>query len=321
MGEFDNVGDFYNPPNKPRPAGRKSGVMEYLPSALLTIVLIVVSGLGTLIQFNLQFHAIVFSTFIISLSLRLVTVFSAKYVGSNIYYNKESSSDKFLNVQKELIETGKNIDKAEFDRYVKERNVQLKKDAYKGKKRGKIALLKEQINKLTFANEYAYSERRTNRIKKKEKKIEELRAISTDEYVDANIIYIKVKYRKIRSSCFFSPYEQNAPKYRQYSVNVSREISKEIAKSLPLTILLVSLGSLIVFSATTGSINILSLFYDIAVILFNFIMGWFVVGKKAVASTVNAFINRIIFIKEFNNVKVQNANIENVEVATEESPK
>ena len=321
MGEFDNLGEFYTPTKQLKPKGEKAGVMEYLPSALLTIVLIIVSGLGTLIQFDLQFKTIVFSTFIISLSLRLVTVFSAKYVGSSAYYNKSIYAENFKKIKDELLETGKDVDKAEFDKYVGKYNLKLKKETYAKKKRGKIATLRERINRLSFKNELSFSNWRAKRIERYSKKIEELQKICSDEYIDVNIIYLKVKYRKVRSCYFFSTVENNYAKTRSFNVNVSKEISREIVKSLPLTILLVSLGSLIVFSSKTGTLNVVSFFYDIAVILFNFVVGWFVVGKKAVASTVNAFINRIIFIKEFKNVKVQNANIENVEVATEESPK
>ena len=313
MGDFNDLGEFYTPPQTIKTKGERAGLMEYLPSALLTIVLIIISGLGTLVQFNFSIKNIVFTTFIVSLSLRLVTVYSAKYVGSNLKYNKSLYTDDFKNIQKELIETGKDVDKAEFDRYVKDYNLKLKKEAYIKKKRGKIARLGAIINKLSFKNELSFSKWRDNRINRKLKKIEELEKVSTKEYIDANIIYIRVKYRKVRSCYFFSVVENNYAKGRYYNVNVSKEISKEIAKSLPITVMLVLLGSLMMFSATMGVLNLISFFYDVAVMIINFVLGWFVVGKKAIASTVNAFINRIIFIKEFKNERENKKAVEVVE--------
>ena len=77
--------------------------------------------------------------------------------------------------------------------------------------------------------------------------------------------------------------------------------------------MLVLLGSLMMFSATMGVLNLISFFYDMAVMIINFVLGWFVVGKKAIASTVNAFINRIIFIKEFKNERENKKAVEVVE--------
>ena len=297
MGEFDNYSEFYIP-EKPKEKAR-AGIMEYLPSVLLTIVLVFVSGLGTLVQFEMSFKNIVFGTFLVSLALRLVTVFSAKYVGSNLCYNKKIYSDEFTEIKNEFLELGKGIDKAHLDKYVACHNRELKKQMYIKKQKTKIEKHLDVIHKCEFKNSLSYSKRRERQIKKRNRKIEWLEKISKPEYVEENIPYLKVKYNKVRTCYFFSPLEDNVTKSRNYTVNVSKELSKEILKSLPLTIFLSSLGSMLLFGATTGKINAISLSYDLAVIIFNFSLGWFVVGKKAVSTTINAFLNRIIFLKEY----------------------
>ena len=72
----------------------KGGLMAYLPSAILTLILVALSGLGALIQVNFSLKNVVWTTFIISLSLRLISNFLSKYVGSNLYYNKALYSDE-----------------------------------------------------------------------------------------------------------------------------------------------------------------------------------------------------------------------------------
>ncbi len=316
MREFEEFKEFIPQENKANNNIEKTSLAEYLPSVCLTIVLVILSGLGTIVQYSFDFKNIVWSTFIVSLSLRLVTIFSAKYVGSNLFYNKEMHSENVVKIKTELSDVGKDIDKSDLDKYVNTYNFESKKKAYKTKIRSKIAKREQKVNKLKFKNELLYKKRREKLISRHNKKIEELKAISSDEYVEKNIRYIKVKYKKVRPCYFFSFTENNSVKDRYYNVNVSTETSKEIIKSLPLTIFITILGSTMVFSATTGTLNLLSFFYDLTMIMFNFVLGWFVVGKKVLSATISAYINRIIFLKEYKN-KNESKTKEVVAMATE----
>ena len=294
----------------------KAGIMTYLPSVVLTLILLVLSGLGALLQFNFSIKDIVWTTFFISLGLRLVSNFLSKYVGSNLAYNKALYSDEMQSLKKDFINAGKNIDRTAFEKYIYEYNLENKKKAYKNKKRMKIQALNEKKSLLTFRNKLDYSKRRANKITKLEHKKDELTSISTDDYIDENISYIKVKYAKVRSYYFLSPSEDYVEDGIRYKVNFSKENTKEILKSLPLTVALVFFSALLAYDVAVGKVNAVSILFDIANMVFNFIIGWFTVGKKIASRMMNAYINRQTFILEFK-AKYESKNEKTVAMATE----
>ena len=299
MGFYEENKDFLPKKEQLTENKVKAGIMAYLPSAILTIILVALSALGSLIQFNFEIKNIIWTTFIISLGLRLISNFLSKYVGSNIYYNKALYSKEVQGFKNDFIDAGKNIDKSQFEEYIKEYNLETKKMVYKAKKRGKIAKIENKRTKLKTLNELDYKKSRENKIKRQTKKIEELEKISNDEYVDKYIIYLRVKYQKVKSCYFLSPEEDCAINGKKYNVNFSRENTAEILKSLPLTAILVVFGALLSYDTAMGNVNALSILYDIANMTFNFILGWFIVGKKLISRTINAYINRQTFIAQF----------------------
>ena len=289
----------------------KAGVMTYLPSVILTFILIAISAFGTLIQFRFQIQNIVWSAFFISLCLRLVSIFLSKYVGSNLYYNKTIVTDDVQRFKNDFIKEGKGIDKVEFDTYVREYNLRVKKKTYETKKRTKITKIDLKINGLLHKNDIYETRRRSEKIKALRKKKAEIEKICTKEYIDENIAYIRVKYPKVRSCYFLSPAEDSSDTKIRYNVNFSKSTTSEILKSLPLTICLVLFGALISYDAVMGNANVISILYDVGNMAFNFTLGWFVVGKKIIARTINAYINRLTFISGYkkngatNNTKPQ----------------
>jgi hypothetical protein len=159
--------------------------------------------------------------------------------------------------------------------------------------------------------------------------VDELESISSDEYIDKNIAYIKVKYKKVKSHYFLSPSEDYIDDAVRYRVDFSKENTKEIAKSLPLTVALVFFSSLLAYDAIMGIVNAVSILFDIGNMIFNFIIGWVTVGKKIASRMMNAYINRQNFIMKFKayeketkksvGVVVDQAE-KVVEMATEECP-
>ena len=274
----------------------KAGIMTYAPSIILSLILVAISALGTLIQFNFQLNTIVWSTFIISLGLRLISNFLSKYVGSNLYYNKALYSDEMQNLKNDFILQGKDIDKNAFEIYVQEYNLECKKRAYEIQQRSKITKLNLKINTLNHKNEIRETKRRLRKIKRLTLKIAEIEKVCTKEYIDKNIRYIKVKYPRVKSCYFLSPAEDSTENGKTYNVNFSKENTKEILKKLPVTALMVFFGALISYDAAMGKANIISILYDVGNMAFNFILGWFVVGKDIASRTMNAFINRLTFI-------------------------
>lgn len=299
MGFYEENKEFLPKEEQRSSSGVKGGLMAYLPSAILTLILIALSGLGALIQVNFSLKSVVWTTFLISLSLRLISNFLSKYVGSNLYYNKALYSEEIQGFKKNFLDCGKDIDKSLFEKYVTEYNLESKKKAYIKKKRGKIAMLQEKANALKRINELDFKKSRDRKIKRLQKQIKELEEISSDEYINLNIIYLKVKYPKVKTYYFLSPEEDCVESKEKYNINYARENTIEILKSLPLTVTLVFFGALISHDAVMGNVNAMSVLYDIGNMVFNFIIGWYVIGKRLISKTINTYINRQTFIEKF----------------------
>lgn len=301
MGNFYEENKEFLPKEETQtvPSKVKAGVMSYLPSALLTLVLVALSGLGTLIQVNFEIKAIVWTSFFISLGLRLISNFLSKYVGSNLSYNKALYSEEVQSLKSDFLLQSKKIDKCKFEKYVSEINLQEKKEAYKVQKHSKIVKLNKKIDFLEHANELECSKRKEKKIKKLNNKVSVLKTFIAEDYVDKNIKYIKVKYFKLQSCYFLSPAEDSSEKKKLYNVNFSKENTIEISKSLPLTVMLIFFGTLIGHDFMFGQINVISVLFDIATMAFNFIVGWFIVGKRIISKTMNAYINRLTFIEQY----------------------
>ena len=299
MDEFyERNREFFTPENKD--ANKiKAGIMTYAPSVILSLILLAMSGIGTLLQFNFSFQEVVWTTFLISLGLRLLSNTLSKYVGSNLSYNKALFSNEMQKIKHDFILSGENINREEFEKYVNQYNLEKKKEAYKTKKRAKIQILKTKLSALMFANNLYSTKRRLNKIDRLKTKIEKIKSISSDEYIDENIIYIKVKYKKVKSYYFLSPAEDYIDDSIRYRVNFARENTKEIIKSLPLTISFAFFSSLLAYDAVMGNINAVSILFDIATMIFNFTIGWITIGKKIASKTMNAYINRQSFLLEF----------------------
>lgn len=277
----------------------KAGIMTYAPSVILSLILLALSGLGTLLQFRFSLKDIIWVTFFISLGLRLVSTFLSKYVGSNLSYNKALYSDEMQTLKENFIKSGLDIDRDAFESYVAKYNIEQKKKAYKAKKGIKIQKRQKEIQTLSFKNELECKPSRIKKIKRLKNKLVSLSALITDEYIEKNISYIKVKYKKVRSYYFLSPSEDYIDDSVRYSVNFSKESTKEIIKSLPLTIALAFFSSLLAYDAVMGTINAVSILFDIGNMIFNFILGWVIVGKRTASKMMNAYINRQSFLLEF----------------------
>ena len=59
-------------------------ILAYLPSLVFFIILIAMSGLGTLIQFNFDIQQIVWATFFVGFSLRFLLNAMSRYIGRHL---------------------------------------------------------------------------------------------------------------------------------------------------------------------------------------------------------------------------------------------
>ena len=90
-------------------------IVSYIPSVVLTLVLIATSALGSLLQFTFGVKEIVWTAFLTSLGLRVITYILPKYIGSNTYYNRALYSTEVKTTRDDFIAATKDVNKSEFE--------------------------------------------------------------------------------------------------------------------------------------------------------------------------------------------------------------
>lgn len=275
-------------------------IVSYIPSVILSLILIATSALGSLLQFTFGVKEIIWTAFLTSLGLRIITYVLPKYIGSNTYYNRALYSTEVKNTRDDFIAATKDINKAEFEEYVEQRQIELKKIAYKRKKSRKLVKWRFKKKTLEYKNELEFSKRRDRQIKALTAKIVTREAVLTDEFIDKNIRYVKkLRYRHLKAAWFLTPSEQSVSQTARYTMDETKENIKEILKSLPAMLFCTFLGGLISYNAYMGTINAISILYDIMNIIFNFVVGFFMIGRKNVAKLLDVYVSRTLFLSQF----------------------
>ena len=275
-------------------------IVSYIPSVVLTLVLIATSALGSLLQFTFGVKEIVWTAFLTSLGLRVITYILPKYIGSNTYYNRALYSTEVKTTRDDFIAATKDVNKSEFEEYVEQKQLEFKKLAYKRKKSHKLVKWRFKKKTLEYKNELEFSKARDRKIKALEAKIATREAVITDEFIDKNIRYVKrLKYKKLKASWFLTPSEQSVSQSARYTMDETKENIKEILKSLPAMLFCTFLGGLISYNAYMGTINAISVLYDIMNIIFNFVVGFFMIGRRNVAKLLDVYVNRTLFLSQF----------------------
>ncbi len=266
--------------------------LRYIPSAVFFIILIVMSGIGTLIQFNFDIKQIVWVAFLISFILRFALNAMSRYIGSDTCYNIEKEKIYVQEPKERFIKLSKAIDYGTFEEWIDAENLTAKIDAYKNKITKKINRIKRKIRIITSKNTLKQKKRYTEKIKTLKERQPFLESEITDEFIKENINYLRVRFRKLKARDFESESEIENSQKETYSINVSFETFKGIVKGLPVMFFISLFGSMITYNIAMGSINAMSCLYDIAMIIFNASIGYVGLGKKNIQKLIGVYNSR-----------------------------
>lgn len=286
---------------KKNTAGSK--ITAYLPTVFSMIVLLALSSVSTLFQFNFSFHSVAWNTFLLSLTLRFCYNFIARYGSANLRYQLSQNSTQVKDACDLYVRESQKLDISHFAAWIEQKNAKNKENAYRAKIQGQIQCIDNKISFLKYKNARKMTKRAERKIESLKFKRDELQQRISDEYIKDNIRYIKVKYTVLRVSDFFISTGKGTGSKEKYSIDEGKEISRECFKGIPSTLMLTLLGSLIGINITLGSVNVVSILFDVMAVSINFFNGYWIIGGKSVASLLSVYTARRLLIAEYLNNK------------------
>lgn len=297
-------------------------ILGFIPSILFFIILMVMSGIGTLIQFQFDITQIIWMTFFISFALRFLTIALSKYIGSDTCYNIEKLKPYVQEPKERFIKLSRAIDYGTFEDWIDKENIQTKIHIFKEKQTKKLNSINAKIRKIKIKNSLNKKKRYDNRIAKLNSQKEYIEFELTDEYINDNIRYLKIWFiKKLKSKDFETESEIANTSRKTYSMNSSYETVKGIIRGVPQILFITLLGSAITYNITVGNINAISFLYDLAMILWYAINGYMGLGKKNIQKLIGVYNDRTEVISKYiNSVPTDRSNAFKLLEALKENP-
>lgn len=271
-----------------------------LPSLLMIIFVFAMSGIGSLLQINVEFHEIAWMAFLCSTAIRLALNFCSRWVGGSSRYQRDEASEAVSDARNEFSTEMKEIDIADFSKWAEGENRREKERVYRDNINAAILTLERKISERR--NRLRLRKRDAKYIAKRERRIEELRARCDDDFIEKNLPYIRVAYDHIDPVDFMTSAQTDHAR-RKYTYDATKEISVDVMKGLPIVILTSLAGSLITMSAMVGSINAASVIYDLMTATISFTMGWIFIGAKNTAKSITVLNNKRAVVLKYKKQK------------------
>ena len=276
-------------------------ILAYLPSLVFFIILIAMSGLGTLIQFNFDIQQIVWATFIVGFSLRFLLNAMSRYIGADTCYNLERAKPYVQEPKERFVKLSRAIDYGTFEDWIDGENLLTKIRIYKERKIKKINRIKRSIRKFTTKNRLKHKNKYDIIINKLNERKAFLESEITEECINENISYLRIRFRRLKAKDFETESEVANTVKKTYSINAPFETVKGITKGLPLMFFVSLFGSMLTYNITMGSINAMSCLYDIAMIIFNATSGYVALGKKNIQRLIGVYNDRSEVLSKYIN--------------------
>ena len=260
-----------------------------IPSIIMIIFVFAMSGIGSLLQINFEFKTLAVASVLGTTALRMAVYFCTRWVGASSRYQRDESSEEVARARNAFADAMQGVDIADFERWAVEENRKEKERVYRDMCCASILELERKIGERKSRSVLRKRDKRF--IEKIEKKIEEIRSRSTDEFITENIPYIKVKYDRINIVEFMTR-GHTVHARQKYKYDAAHEISRDVSKSIPMFVLSSLAGSLIAVSSMVGTINIASVLYDLTFATINFSNGWAFIGAKNTEKHISVFNNK-----------------------------
>ena len=263
-----------------------------ITSYTTAILLLVIIGTFQFISLGCDVSKLLEPNFYLTLAYRCVLVFMAYYIANNLVYDKCINSEQIKNAFYKFKELNKLKD-SNFPEFLKLYNEKLKKEAFRDKINNEIIKLQNKIGK----------SKNKRRIQRLNSAIYEKKKLLTDEYIDANIDFIRVKYYHVLESDFVSTELLENTERHKTRTDYNTVLFKSIIKK----VLPYIMTSLVLGMTITNSLNnptsevIINLVSDLVIICMRTIQGLYDAQKIIDSAYLIPYTNKVEILKEYLN--------------------
>ena len=290
----------------------KQGVVKKaklgVPSILMIVFVFAMSAFGSLVQLDFDWKELTETalwSILLSSVLRVSVYFCSRWVGASTRYQRDENSEEVTSALDKYSEASKNLPVTAFAKWAEEENRSEKERVYRDRCNAAILALERKILYIKRRpRKKPMKAREKHKLAMLEYRQSDIRERCSDEYIAANLAYIKVKYDHITPSDFMEGNNLSAHPRKRYSYDASKEISIDTSRDLPI-MLLCSLGvSLIAIQPMLGVLNIVAMLYDVGAGIINFYTGWFLIGASNTAKAIAVYNNKRSVLVRFKERKI-----------------
>ena len=287
-------------------------LIPIIATTVEVVALIGLMGLLTLIQADFIIRDINIMEFVGLAAMRLTMLFLSKNVSGRARVNALKRDEEYKELVAAYREEIKGLNYKDLEVYLRTvANPARKIAAYRATIQPKIEKLNADNAKLDLA--LATLERREkapfkkwrmawkkSKIVQNNTQIEKYTVLISDEYIEANYKFLKVKYEVLTVDKFVAVTSNSDGAHGRITVNSETEMTKAIAKGIPLALLISVYLALIGWENTRlGNFDVLTFVLDVLLLSWYFLQGWFFVGGKVVDMIRDALVNKTLFIQQY----------------------
>jgi hypothetical protein len=227
-------------------------------------------------------------------------------VGASTRFQKDEFSEDVTKAKDAYIQDIADLPIAEFSAWADAENRKEKERVYRDRCNAAILALERRILFIKKKpRNKPIGKRERLRLARLEHRQEDIRSRVTDEYIEENLAYIKVKYDHIAPAEFMEGNHLSARPRKKFSFDASQEISRDTMRDIPV-MLLCSFGvALITTNVIFGTINIAAMVFDLGSGVMNFCTGWYFIGAKNTAKAIAVYNNKRTVVSRFKGRKTE----------------
>ena len=272
---------------------------SYVPGAFMFCVLLSISSLSTLIQFQFDFKEIVLTSFLLSAFLRIVIMFCARWVGADTRYKIEETSEQMNRARDRFLAMSQLLPPADFEEWVIEKNIHEKRVALKNGFLRCAEELRSEKARMEYSQKKKYRSHVAKKIDRITVKIEQAEKKCTDEYIDKNIGFLRARYNELHAEDFYSVSTYESDDIARYKMDYMHENSRSVMKSIPSMFLMMLICNMMSVNYIIGTVNVVSLLLDIFSLVLNFVIGYGYIGGKTASSMIGVYDRRRAVIDHY----------------------